>query len=118
MTWEQDFGWAILGLGVLRAAVNSFFLLASLNPERAARRGGPGYHKRTAEAGSSVARSDLLSRLLWGLYWGALGMTFVTNAAFWSQLVFYVVAAAGAAACIASLVRRRRQNQLRKSNSL
>jgi hypothetical protein len=118
VTWEQDSGWAFIGVGVLLAAVNSFSLLASLHPERAAQRGGPGYHKRTAAAGSSVARSELRSRLSWNLYMVALGLTFVTEYAFWSQVVLYVVVTVMAAGWLASSVRRRRQNQLRKSNSL
>jgi hypothetical protein len=114
VTWERDLGWALIGMGALRATVNSFFLAAGLHPERAAHRGGPGYHKRTAAAGSSVARRELRSRLLWGLYIVALGLTFVTDNAFWSQLVLYVVATVGAAVWLASFVRRRRQNQVRK----
>jgi hypothetical protein len=113
VTWQQDLGWALIGVGALRAAVNSFFLLASLHPERAAQRGGLGYHKRTAEAGSSVARSQLRFRLFWGLYFVTFGLTVVTGNAFWSQVVLYVVVTVGAAVWLASLVRRRRQNQLR-----
>ena len=118
MTWEQDLGWAFIGFGALRAAVNSYLLLASLHPERAAQRGGPGYHKRSAEAGSSVAGSQLWSRLLWCLYFVAFGLMDVTNNALWSQVVFYAVVSVGATAWLTSLVRRRRQNQLRKINSL
>jgi hypothetical protein len=45
----------------------------------------------------------------------ALGLTFVTNEAFWSRVVLYVVLTVGAATWLASFVRRRRrQNQLRK----
>ena len=113
MTWEQDVGWAFIGVGALRAAVNSYFLLASLHPERAAQRGGPGYHKRTVEAGSSVARSELGSRLLWGLWFAVLGLTLVTDYAFWSQVVLYVVMTAWTAVLLAPRVRRWRQNQLR-----
>jgi hypothetical protein len=113
VTWEQDLGWALIGLGALRVAVNSFYLLASLHPERAARRGGPGYHKRTAEAGSSVGRSQLRSRLLWGLYFVAFGLTSVTDQAFWAQALLFAVLAVFAAIWLASFVRRRRQNQLR-----
>jgi hypothetical protein len=113
VTWEQDCGWAFFGLGALLAAANSFSLLAGLHPERAARRGGPGYHKRTAQAGGSVARSELRSRLSWNLYVMALGLTFVTGYAFWSEVVLYVVVTVWAAGWLASWVRRRRQNQLR-----
>jgi hypothetical protein len=117
VTWEQDLGWAIIGAGALRATVNSFFLLASRHPERAAQRGGPGYHKRTAEAGSSVARSELWSRLLWGLYFVAVGLTIVTKNAFWSEVVFWVVVPVGVAVWLAPWLRRRLQNQPRKNNS-
>ena len=117
MTWEQDLGWALVGAGALRATVNSFFLLARRHPERAAQRGGPGYHKRTAEAGSSVARPVLWSRLLWGLYFVAVGLTIATKNAFWSEVVFSAVTTVVAAAGLTFLVRRRRQRQLRKSNS-
>jgi hypothetical protein len=113
VTWEQDFGWAFIGVGALRVAVNSYLLLASLHPERAAQRGGPGYHKRTAHAGSSVARSQLGSRLLWGLWIAGLGLTLVADQAVWSEVVLYVVVTVWAAVWLASWVRRRRQNQLR-----
>jgi hypothetical protein len=117
MVWEQALGWSIIAMGALRASVNAFLLLASLRPERAAQRGGPGYHKRTAEGGSSVARSQRRSSLLWGLYFVTFGLTTVTNQALWSQVVFYVALTVAAALWLASFVRRRRQNQVRKSNS-
>jgi hypothetical protein len=117
VTWLQDLGWADVGVGALLAAVNSFSLLASLHPERAAQRGGPGYHKRAA-AGSSVPRSELRSRLSWNLYFVALGLTFVTDYAFWSQVVLYVAITVAAAVWLAPRVRRWRQNQVRKSNPL
>ncbi len=116
MTWEQDVGWAFVGIGALHVVVNSFSLLASLHPERAAQRGGAGYHKRPS-AGSSVARSELWSRVLWGLYFVALGLTFAADHALWSQVVFYVVVTVGTAVWLASRVRRRRQSHPRKSNS-
>jgi hypothetical protein len=106
VTWEQDCGWAFFGLGALLAAVNSFSLLASLHPERAARRGGPGYHKRLVQAGSSVARSELRHRLSLNLYMIALGLTFVTGYAFWSEVVLSVAVTAVVAVWLAPRVRR------------
>jgi len=102
-------------VGSLRAAVNAHFLLASLHPERAAERGGPGYHKRTAAARSPVARSELRFRLFWGLYFVAFGLTLVAKSAVWSQVVLFVLLAVAAAVWLTSFVRRRRQNRLRKS---
>jgi hypothetical protein len=111
VTWEQDCGWAFIGVGALLGAVNSFSLLASLHPERAAQRGGPGYHKRTARAGSSVARSELRSRLSWNLYVVALGLTLVTDYAVWSEVVLYAAVTAVAAVRLAAWGRRRRQRR-------
>jgi hypothetical protein len=104
----------VVGLGALRAATTSSSLLAGLHPERAAQRGGPGYHKRPVAAPSSAARSELRSGLLWSLYPAALGLTFVTNEALWSQVILYVFMTVGASVWLISFVRRRRQNQLRK----
>jgi hypothetical protein len=94
--------------------MTSVSLLAGLHPERAAQRGGPGYHKRPAAARSAVARSELRSGLFWSLYPVAFALTLATDEAFWSQVVLYVFLTVGAAVWIASFVRRRRQNQLRK----
>ena len=118
MTWEQDFGWAFIGVGALSTAVPSVSLLAGRDPERAARRaaqrGGPGYHKRTAAAGSSVARSELWSRLRLGLNAMAFGLVLVTDAALWARALLFVVATVG----LASWAWRWRQNHLSKSNSV
>jgi hypothetical protein len=116
VTWEQDLGWGFIGLGALRAVATSVSLLDSLYPERARQRGGPGYHKRTVAEGGSVARSELLSRLVWGLYLAAVGLTFVTRNALWAEVVLGVVVTMVAAGRIAPRVRRRRQNGVRKSN--
>jgi hypothetical protein len=116
VTWEQDLGWGLIGLGALQAVVPSVSLLDSLYPERARQRGGPGYHKRTVAEGGSAARSELLSRLVWCLYLAAFGLTFVTRNALWAEVVLGVVVTMLAAGWIAPWVRRRRQNGVRKSN--
>jgi hypothetical protein len=108
-----DLGWAAFGVGVLSTVGPSFSLLKGRHPERAALRGGPGHHKLTA-AGSSVARSELWSRLRLGLNGMALGLALVTNFAFWARAVLFASATVG----LALLAWRWRQNHLSKSNAL